>query len=68
MMSENKEARDVFLAVLALTSAEEQNRYLDQACRDKPELRQRVEILLREHQRAGSFLEEPARLKPDASR
>src|SRR6516165_5722293 len=64
MMSENKEARDVFLAVLALTSAEEQNRYLDQACRDKPELRQRVEILLREHQRAGSFLEEPARLSP----
>ena len=39
MMSENKEARDVFLAVLALNSAEEQNRYLDQACRDKPELR-----------------------------
>ena len=64
MMSENKEARDVFLAVLALNSAEEQNRYLDHACRNKPELRQRVEILLREHQRAGSFLDEPARLSP----
>jgi len=38
MLSENKEARDLFLAVLALTSAEEQNRYLDQVCRDKPEL------------------------------
>ncbi|HVM49463.1 MAG TPA: protein kinase [Candidatus Acidoferrum sp.] len=63
-MSENKEARDLFLAVLALTSAEEQNRYLDLACRDKPELRQRVEILLREHQRAGSFLDEPARPSP----
>src|SRR3974390_801113 len=64
MMSENKEARDLFLAVLALTSADAQSRYLDQACRDKPELRQRVEILLREHQRAGSFLEEPAPLSP----
>src|SRR3974377_680262 len=64
MMSENKEARDLFLAMLALTSAEEQNRYLDQACRDKPELRERVEILLREHQGAGSFLEQPARLSP----
>jgi eukaryotic-like serine/threonine-protein kinase len=60
MMGENKEARDVFLAVLALNSAEEQNRYLAQACGNKPELRQRVEILLREHQRAGSFLEAPA--------
>jgi len=59
MMSENKETRDVFLAVLALSSAEEQSHYLDQACRDKPELRQRVERLLREHQQVGSFLENP---------
>ena len=59
-MDEIKEARDVFLAALALSSAEKQSRYLDGACRDKPELRQRVERLLREHQQAGSFLEEPA--------
>ena len=60
VMGENKEVRDVFLAALALGSAEAQNRYLDQACQDKPELRQRVERLLREHQQAGGFLEEPA--------
>jgi WD40 repeat protein/serine/threonine protein kinase len=60
MMSENHEARCLFLAVLALRNAEAQNRYLDLACQDKPELRQRVERLLREHQHAGSFLEEPA--------
>ena len=64
MMGENNEARDVFLAALALNSAEEQNRYLDQACRNKPELRQRVETLLREHQRAGSFLKAPAMFAP----
>ncbi len=52
-MDGNNEARAVFPAVPALNNADEQNRYLDQACRDKPELRQRVELLLREHQRAG---------------
>ncbi|HTY88181.1 MAG TPA: protein kinase [Candidatus Acidoferrum sp.] len=59
-MEENKEVRDVFLAALALSSAAEQSHYLDQVFQDKPELRQRLERLLREHQHLGSFLEEPA--------
>ena len=34
--------------------AEERARYLDDACRGKPELRQRVEALLRAHEEAGA--------------
>jgi hypothetical protein len=63
-MGENKEARDVFLAALALNSAEERNGYLDEACRGKPELRQRAERLLRKHQQAVNLLEEPPLASP----
>ena len=51
-MGENNEVRDVFLAVLPLNRADEPSRYRDHACRNKPELRQRVEILLRTRGRA----------------
>ncbi|HRZ45988.1 MAG TPA: protein kinase [Candidatus Paceibacterota bacterium] len=57
-MSDRKhETRAVFTATLALTTPEERARYLDQACQDKPELRQRVEALLRAHDQASHFLE-----------
>ena len=60
-MSEVKhETRAVFAGALVLTTPEERARYLDDACRGKPELRQRVEALLRAHEEAGVFLEEPA--------
>ena len=59
-MSEVKhETRAVFAGALVLTTPEARARYLDDACRGKPELRQRVEALLRAHEEAGAFLEEP---------
>ena len=59
-MSEGKyETRAVFGAALALTDPEQRARYMDEACRGKPELRQRVEALLRAYEQAGAFLEEP---------
>ena len=61
MMSEAKhETRAVFAGALVLTTPEKRARYLDDACRGNPDLRQRVEALLRAHEEAGAFLEEPA--------
>jgi len=37
----------------------ERSAYLDEACRDNPELRRRVEKLLRAHDAAAGFLKEP---------
>ena len=51
------ETRAVFTAALALSTPEEHTRYLDKACAGKPELRQRVESLLRAHAQATHFLE-----------
>ena len=63
MDASQHETRVVFTATLALNTPEERARYLDEACRDKPELRQQVEALLRAHDQAGGFLEvkEPER-------
>jgi hypothetical protein len=58
MMGEAKhEARAVFTAALALSTPEERARFLDEACQGKPELRHRVEDLLRAHEKATHFLE-----------
>jgi eukaryotic-like serine/threonine-protein kinase len=61
MMGEQQnEVRTVFLEALALTVADERARYLDAACRDKPELRRRVEALLQAREQAGEFLKQDA--------
>ena len=61
MMGEQQnEVRTVFLEALALTAPDERARYLDAACRDKPELRQRVEALLQTREQAGEFLKQDA--------
>jgi eukaryotic-like serine/threonine-protein kinase len=61
MMGEQQnEARAIFLEALALSTPEERARYLDEACRDKPELRRRVETLLRARVRVGEFLKQDA--------
>ncbi len=58
MMGEAKhETRAVFTATVALSTPEERTRCLDEACQGKPELRKRVEALLRAHDRASHFLE-----------
>src|SRR5262249_36158882 len=52
--------RTVFLAALERSDPAERTAYLDGACAGDPALRQRVEVLLRSHEEAGSFLEIPA--------
>jgi eukaryotic-like serine/threonine-protein kinase len=65
--------RDIFIAALQKEDPAERQAYLDVACAGQPELRQQVEHLLRLHEGAGSFLEQPAaesaatRVVPDAA-
>jgi serine/threonine protein kinase len=51
--------RDLFRAALDYSNAEEQAAFLDQACQGQPDLRVRVEALLRAHAQVGVFLQEP---------
>ncbi|MGA2256845.1 MAG: protein kinase, partial [Thermoguttaceae bacterium] len=46
----------IFGEALARKSDEERSRYLDEACRTDPQVRERVESLLRAHSDAGGFL------------
>jgi serine/threonine protein kinase len=50
----------VFDRALELESAWERKSYLDEACDEAPDLRQKVEALLGAYEEAGSFLERPA--------
>ena len=52
--------RELFLAALELRDPRERALYLDRACAGDAALRAKVEALLRSHEEAGSFLEEPA--------
>jgi Protein kinase domain len=47
----------LFVAALDIADPVKRLAYLDEACRDKPELRQRMEALFRAHQAAGNYLE-----------
>src|SRR5262245_41743178 len=51
---------EIFSIALEMDRPEERAAYLDQACGDNAELRQRIEILLRSHAGAGSFMASPA--------
>jgi serine/threonine protein kinase len=55
--------RDVFIAALQKADQAERQAYLAEACGPDAALRERVEALLKVHDRAGRFLESPA---PDA--
>jgi serine/threonine protein kinase len=50
----------IFSAALDRESAAARAAYLDEACKDRPDLRERVEALLRAHERVGGFLCKPA--------
>src|SRR5690348_17179749 len=52
--------RTIFLNALEQEDPAARAAYLDAACAGQPELRQRVEDLLRSHQDAGTFLDVPA--------
>jgi serine/threonine protein kinase/tetratricopeptide (TPR) repeat protein len=55
-----RNARAVFDEAHEIHSPDERKAFLDQACANEPELRQKVEALLRAHEEAGSFLQTPA--------
>jgi hypothetical protein len=50
-----------FDQALEMPSPAERKAYLDQACAEAPEVRHKVEALLKAYEEAGSFLESPAR-------
>ena len=52
--------RDVFIAALQKDDPAQRQAYLEEACAGQPELRRQVENLLRLHEGAGSFLDQPA--------
>ena len=58
MDNQEQLAEELFEVVLDLP-AKKRAAYLDQACHDAPELRQIVEELLLENERAGSFMADP---------
>jgi WD40 repeat protein/serine/threonine protein kinase len=50
---------DIFTAALELTNPRDRSRYLDEACGAGPELRPRIEALLRNAAQASAYLESP---------
>src|SRR5437773_1009040 len=52
--------RTVFLTALEKENAAQRQAYLDQVCAGDAALRERVEALLRAHERDGKFLDMPA--------
>ena len=52
--------RDIFIAALQKDDESERAAYLGQACGDDVALCRRVQVLLRTHEQAGSFLDSPA--------
>jgi serine/threonine protein kinase/Flp pilus assembly protein TadD len=60
--------RDIFIAALQKQSTADRQVCLDEACHGNTALRQRIEVLLQVHERAGGFLEPPANGISDPSR
>ena len=60
MVTWNPKANGLFLEAVERLPGESRDAYLDEACGDDADLRQRVEALLAASDRAGSFLESPA--------
>jgi serine/threonine protein kinase/tetratricopeptide (TPR) repeat protein len=50
---------DIFLIALEKADSAQRSAYLDEACRDQPELRREIERLLSAHSGIGAFLESP---------
>jgi WD40 repeat protein/serine/threonine protein kinase len=60
MAGPQADLREVFCQALEYETPQEQADYLDQACQGRPDLRARVEALLRANDEASGFLREPA--------
>jgi eukaryotic-like serine/threonine-protein kinase len=61
MRPEFKQAKDIFLAAVEKANPEERAAFLREACSGNDALRHQVDGLLRRHEDAGSFLENPPR-------
>jgi hypothetical protein len=59
MLMDPAQLDELFVAALAETAPGARAAYLDQACGDNSELRERLEALLAAHDAAGSFLKLP---------
>ena len=66
MSAESKDEEAIFKAAIKLQSSAEREAYLKEACGDDAGLRNRLKILLKAHEEAGSFLEAPA-FDPDVT-
>jgi serine/threonine protein kinase len=64
-MTEQNLEQSIFLHALGLAKAEDRAAYLDQACRDRPELRAEVDALIAAHDRLGGA--GPSPIPPDAT-
>ena len=49
--------RSVFGRAVELETATERKKFLDEACAGAPEMRERVEALLKAHEAAGGFMQ-----------
>jgi serine/threonine protein kinase/tetratricopeptide (TPR) repeat protein len=59
-MSDPQQARSIFLEAVEKHAPDQWGAFLDEACGQDQELRQRVEVLLRAHGQANSLLDAPA--------
>src|SRR5437879_7722279 len=59
MNDEPNREEAILNAALQSPSAEGRTTYLNEACKGDDQLRQRVEALLKAHEQAGGFLEQP---------
>jgi WD40 repeat protein/serine/threonine protein kinase len=60
MDTEQPDIKEIFYAAIETKSKKQRDAYLDEVCRGDRKLRAEVEVLLKAHDQAGSFLEEPA--------
>ncbi len=60
MSTDSPNVRLIFDSAVELPAGGEREAYLDKACGAAPEVRERVDALLRAYENAGSFLESPA--------
>ena len=59
MPTHKLDAKAVFNQALAISAPEERQAWLQRTCADQPDLRRKVEVLLKAYDDAGSFLQEP---------
>ena len=60
MAASEKNREEIFCRAIEIADAAERAAFLDQACGEDHELREKVEALLKAHERAGDFLAPPA--------